>query len=134
MMSYETKVTRARERAILEAPELSAFWITDTTAKVFGRTGNEYVVTVDGDRYNCTCPAGVHSCPCWHAEALRMLTRPAGTVDVPADKPADVPAEDEQPKRRECPSCAGTIDPIGDYCITGRLFGGCSYNTAKKAA
>lgn len=127
MMDYETKVTRARDRAIDEDFETSVFWTSPTTGIAYGRKGDVYQLTVDGDIIRCSCPGGQHPerCVCWHAEGLRMKT-----------KPADAPAEDEQPKRERgtvCPSCAGAIDPKTDICLTGRLFGGCDYNAKRSA-
>lgn len=69
-----TRQANAVARAAFEQPELSAFPLTAdlTLWKVYGRTGNEYVVRFVDGAYRCECKAAEHEQPCWHTHAVEM--------------------------------------------------------------
>lgn len=43
------------------------------TFEIKGSKDNIYIVTLDGDKYSCTCPAGSHGRLCKHVKAAQEL-------------------------------------------------------------
>jgi uncharacterized Zn finger protein len=67
---YQACIDRAqRQGGIARVTELGAGAYT-----VLGSRGDVYRVRVHADgNYFCTCPAGTHEVPCWHAAAAWLL-------------------------------------------------------------
>jgi hypothetical protein len=103
MMDQTTKEIRATQRALEEDIANAVVWLNSETATVSGRTGTLYTVRVDAEPASfsnlaCTCPAGEHGNPCWHAAAVlisRLLTspKPAGESARTAGANQPIPAE-----------------------------------------
>jgi len=56
-------------KSLLEPTEMTSPKIQ--SFEIQGSKGDVYVVTIDGDKSSCTCPAGTHGRQCKHVKAAR---------------------------------------------------------------
>lgn len=100
MMDQTTREIRATRRALEEDIANSVVWLNYDTALVTGRTGTPYTVRLSGEPATfatmiCSCPAGEHGNPCWHAAAV-LISRLLSTtppVEKTGAASTPIPAE-----------------------------------------
>lgn len=89
---YQQCINRAqRQGGVTRVTELGG-----AAYAVLGSRGDRYTVRVDVEgNFSCTCPAGRHDTPCWHAAAawlLRIAQQAAGITPAAAPRESDADA------------------------------------------